>query len=303
MPGPSGRPELEPRRFDLATRTLSAGGLDLPGPRRFSFRVSVSRWENHRAPLIGGREQPMQPAELSRAVVVAADSAAAYLGTTKTLRRIDPSGHTRWSVSVPTEVTAVGLDEAGTRRLPALSGAGASVLPGPAAELPPALRDEARRGVALCTLAELEETFLVTYGDSYLPFDYLGPLRDLRAHPEAQGTMAVWKNEGRFDRSNTIVRGELVACYRKQPRDEAPDPAFDHIDYGATALLRTEIASVATDQVVGLDRIQHELAAAGALLGFCAQIAVMHPSQHRRAGRGGHRRPARPGPAFRGASR
>ncbi len=120
MQGPSGRPEVEPRRFDLATRTLSAGGLDLPGPRRFSFRVSVSRWENHRAPLIGGREQPMQPAELSRAVVVAADSAAAYLGTTKTLRRIDPSGHTRWSVSVPTEVTAVGLDEAGTRVVAAL---------------------------------------------------------------------------------------------------------------------------------------------------------------------------------------
>lgn len=40
------------------------------------------------------------------------------------------------------------LDEAGTRRLPALPGAGASVLPGPAAELPPALHALARSRLA-----------------------------------------------------------------------------------------------------------------------------------------------------------
>src|SRR5690242_10649949 len=31
----------------------------------------------------------------------------------------------------------------------------------------------------------LERTFLVTYGDSYLPFDYTAPLRDLDSHSEA----------------------------------------------------------------------------------------------------------------------
>ncbi|MEO8902487.1 MAG: NTP transferase domain-containing protein, partial [Polyangiaceae bacterium] len=33
----------------------------------------------------------------------------------------------------------------------------------------------------------LEESFLVTYGDSYLPFDYAAPLRDLDSHEAALG--------------------------------------------------------------------------------------------------------------------
>ncbi|MEO7330378.1 MAG: sugar phosphate nucleotidyltransferase [Minicystis sp.] len=119
-------------------------------------------------------------------------------------------------------------------------------------------------------LAALQSTFLVTYGDSYLPFDYLGPLRDLRAHPEARGTMAVWKNEGRFDRSNTVVRGEIVARYRKQARDEAVDPAFDHIDYGATALRREVIEALPASAPCGLDSVQRALADAGTLRAFPA---------------------------------
>jgi MurNAc alpha-1-phosphate uridylyltransferase len=119
-------------------------------------------------------------------------------------------------------------------------------------------------------LHELEPTFLVTYGDSYLPFEYLGPLLDLRAHPEAQGTMAIWKNEGRFDRSNTIVRGELVVRYHKQPRDEAPDPSFDHIDYGATALRREVIEALPEGVALGLDTVQRSLAERGLLRAFPA---------------------------------
>ena len=65
-------------------------------------------------------------------------------------------------------------------------------------------------------------TFLVTYGDTYLPFDYAAPLRDLRAHPEALGTMAVFRNDDRCDRSNTAVAGELVVRYEKRPRDAPP---------------------------------------------------------------------------------
>jgi len=126
-------------------------------------------------------------------------------------------------------------------------------------------------GALRLAIGDLQPTFLVTYGDSYLPFDYLGPLRDLRAHPEARGTMAVWKNEGRFDRSNTIVRGELVARYHKQARGEAPDPRFDHIDYGATALRREVIAALPEGEPHGLDAVQRALAEAGELRAFPAE--------------------------------
>jgi len=108
--------------------------------------------------------------------------------------------------------------------------------------------------------AELAPEFLVTYGDSYLPFDYAGPLRTLVANSDADGVMAVYKNEGRWDESNTDVRadakGDLwVERYEKGSRD----PKLDHIDYGATALRRDVILEVPADTPWGLDRIQADL--------------------------------------------
>jgi NDP-sugar pyrophosphorylase family protein len=111
----------------------------------------------------------------------------------------------------------------------------------------------------------LDETFLVTYGDSYLPFDYRAPLADLRAHPEALGTMAVFRNDDQLDRSNTEVRGDVVARYEKRPRDAPRDPALDHIDYGATALRREVIAALAEGEAHDLSAVQRALAAAGRL--------------------------------------
>lgn len=119
-------------------------------------------------------------------------------------------------------------------------------------------------------LPELAPTFLVTYGDSYLPFDYAAPLADLDAHPPAMGTMAVFKNEDRWDRSNTQIEGDRVVRYRKRPRDAAPDPAIFHIDYGATALRREVIAALPAGVATGLDTVQGELAARGVLRAFPA---------------------------------
>jgi NDP-sugar pyrophosphorylase family protein len=107
----------------------------------------------------------------------------------------------------------------------------------------------------------LEETFLVTYGDSYLPFDYRAPLLDLRAHPEALGTMAVYRNDDQLDRSNTEVRGDLVARYEKRPRDAPRDPTLDHIDYGATALRREVVAALPAGEPHDLSALQRDLAA------------------------------------------
>jgi NDP-sugar pyrophosphorylase family protein len=119
-------------------------------------------------------------------------------------------------------------------------------------------------------LPDLAPTFLVTYGDSYLPFDYAAPLADLDAHPGALGTMAVYKNEDRWDRSNTQIQGDRVVHYQKRARDAAPDPAIDHIDYGATALRREVIAALPEGVTMGLDTVQTDLAARGVLRAFPA---------------------------------
>jgi len=102
----------------------------------------------------------------------------------------------------------------------------------------------------------LAPTFLVTYGDSYLPFDYAAPLRELDAHTDCDGVMSVFKNDGKWDPSNVVTDGAWVLRYEKGN----PDPAFDHIDYGAIAVRREVIAALPAGQASGFDAIQRELA-------------------------------------------
>jgi NDP-sugar pyrophosphorylase family protein len=123
----------------------------------------------------------------------------------------------------------------------------------------------------------LEPAFLVTYGDSYLPFDYAEPLRVLTASGDCDGVLAVFPNAGRWDASNVVVAdgpgadatagpaaadarprppGPWVARYEKGNRD----PVFDHIDYGAMALVREIIAALPPGSPAGLDTLQHDLA-------------------------------------------
>ncbi len=112
----------------------------------------------------------------------------------------------------------------------------------------------------------LAPSFLVTYGDSYLPFDYATPLRDLAGHPAALGTLSVYPNAGRWDASNTAIAGERVVRYAKG----SADPVLDHIDYGALALRRSVIEALPPDEPWGLDAIQADLATSGRLRALVA---------------------------------
>ncbi len=112
----------------------------------------------------------------------------------------------------------------------------------------------------------LAPSFLVTYGDSYLPFDYAAPLRDLSEHSAALGTMSVYPNAGRWDASNTAIAGERVVRYAKG----SADPALDHIDYGALALRREVIEAIPPDAARDLDVVQAELTASGRLRALVA---------------------------------
>jgi N-acetyl-alpha-D-muramate 1-phosphate uridylyltransferase len=104
----------------------------------------------------------------------------------------------------------------------------------------------------------LAPAFLVTYGDSYLPFDYGDPLRALNAHPDCAGVMSIYENRGAWDTSNVEAdsAGEKVIRYEKG----RPDLHFSHIDYGAIALRREIIEELPAGEPRGLDVIQTELA-------------------------------------------
>src|SRR5580704_5640499 len=68
-------------------------------------------------------------------------------------------------------------------------------------------------GAVRAAMPMLEPAFLVTYGDSYLPFDYAEPLRILAAHDDCDGVMSVFKNAGAWDASNVVTDGQWVARY------------------------------------------------------------------------------------------
>lgn len=102
----------------------------------------------------------------------------------------------------------------------------------------------------------LAPAFIVTYGDSYLPFDYAEPLRILQAHDDCDGVMAVYKNDGKWEPSNVVTDGAWIIRYEKGTRE----PAFDHIDYGATALRRDVIESLPRGAFRGLDDVGRGLA-------------------------------------------
>jgi NDP-sugar pyrophosphorylase family protein len=112
-------------------------------------------------------------------------------------------------------------------------------------------------GAIRAALPWLAPSFVVTYGDSYLPFDYSAPLAILDQHDDCDGVMAVYRNAGAWDVSNVITDGSWVLRYEKGSGDRA----FDHIDYGATALRRSVIAALPAGQRRGLDEIQRGLAA------------------------------------------
>ncbi len=107
-----------------------------------------------------------------------------------------------------------------------------------------------RRGTAgalRLALPLLRDSFILSYGDSYLPFDYLAPLRQLWRTEGARACMAVHCNEGRWDRSNVALAGDWVIRYDKRER-----PPFrhqlDHIDYGASAMRREVVAALAAGE-------------------------------------------------------
>jgi len=91
-------------------------------------------------------------------------------------------------------------------------------------------------GALVNALPLLQETFMVMYGDSYLPIDYAAFLHAFMncGHP---AMMSVFRNNGQWDHSNTRVANGQVISYDKI----APLGTVDYIDYGLTAFQRQEI--------------------------------------------------------------
>jgi NDP-sugar pyrophosphorylase family protein len=109
----------------------------------------------------------------------------------------------------------------------------------------------------------LGEQFLVLYGDSYLPIDYSEPVRAFVRSRKA-GLMTVFRNEGRWDRSNVLFKEGVIESYAK----ENPRPEMDHIDYGLGVFNVSAFSSWADREVFDLADVYGELLSRNELAGY-----------------------------------
>jgi NDP-sugar pyrophosphorylase family protein len=109
----------------------------------------------------------------------------------------------------------------------------------------------------------LADSFLVLYGDSFLPVDFADVffMYNDRAQP---ALMTVFRNEGRWDRSNAAYAGGKVLYDKRWPTSD-----MDYIDYGLSVLSRDVIEErVPSGAVFDLADLFHVLGVEGLLAGY-----------------------------------
>jgi NDP-sugar pyrophosphorylase family protein len=99
----------------------------------------------------------------------------------------------------------------------------------------------------------LEEEFMLLYGDSYLPLDYQQVIRVFQQQ-NTLGTMVIFKNHNKYDKSNIVLNGLRIMIYDKR----ATNPMMHHIDAGLSVYKKKALAALPAGPNVPLDNmIQH----------------------------------------------
>jgi NDP-sugar pyrophosphorylase family protein len=118
-------------------------------------------------------------------------------------------------------------------------------------------------GALMRALPLLGESFLVLYGDSYLPIDYLEVGHKFLTSGR-KGLMTVFENSDRYDASNVIYRDGQILAYDKRHR--VPD--MHHIDFGLGALHASVFDAYQPDTVLDLAAVYGKLVKENELAGF-----------------------------------
>jgi NDP-sugar pyrophosphorylase family protein len=109
----------------------------------------------------------------------------------------------------------------------------------------------------------LDDAFFVTYGDSYTVVDFAAIMKHF-IRQDRLGLMVVFKNDGRWDRSNVVLDGEYVRVYDKQYTNSG----MRYIDFGVSLFRRTAFQGVPEGVPVDLNDINQRLIAEKQLLAY-----------------------------------
>lgn len=118
-------------------------------------------------------------------------------------------------------------------------------------------------GALLKALPLLGESFFVLYGDSYLDCEYDGVEASYRSCGKL-ALMTVYRNTGRWDRSNILFSDGAIRRYDKSH----PSKEMEHIDYGLGAFSGRALKPYPTDVALDLTTVYQDLLSQGQLAGY-----------------------------------
>ena len=112
----------------------------------------------------------------------------------------------------------------------------------------------------------LDDAFFVLYGDSYLQIDYAS-VENAFVRANRMALMTVFRNSGRWDRSNVeLVDGEVIAYDKK-----ALTPRMQYIDYGLGVLREAALDLVPDTAAYDLADLYRALLVGGQLAAYEAK--------------------------------
>jgi len=109
----------------------------------------------------------------------------------------------------------------------------------------------------------LDDVFYTIYGDSYLSLDFASTMRYFLSQNKL-ALMTVYRNQNRYDRSNTAIAGNLVTKYTKQDRTQE----MVYIDYGANIFRKEVLKMVPEGQPYPLEELFPRLIVKEELLAY-----------------------------------
>jgi NDP-sugar pyrophosphorylase family protein len=109
----------------------------------------------------------------------------------------------------------------------------------------------------------LEDTFLVMWGDSYLPFNFRKAIEFFKKHNKL-GLLTVYKNENRIEPSNVEVKGNLVKAYSKKRKTKR----MKYIDYGLSIFKKEVLKYIPKNKIYDLSKLNQLLIRKKQLLAF-----------------------------------
>jgi len=113
----------------------------------------------------------------------------------------------------------------------------------------------------------LDDVFFIMYGDSYLSVDFQKAYSFFKEHDKL-GLMVVYKNNDKYDKSNLVIKDNMVVGYREK---EAV-----YIDYGTSILRKKALDLVPKNTMYSTGQFFSDLISKKELLAFEAEKRFYH---------------------------